>query len=168
MLGLILIFGAKVFEVTLTTLRMLYLNKGAKVQAASIGFVEVLIWLKVASIVLVGIEEHPARMFVYALGFAAGSYVGMVIEEKIGLGYSKLEVVTDKENAALFTSVLRDFGKAVTVINAEGKDGEKRVLSLYVKRKNKDEVLRLANEMNISGIVTVSDIQKAYGGFGLK
>lgn len=168
MVGLILIFIAKVFEVTLTTLRMLYLNKGAKIQAASIGFVEVLIWLKVASIVLVGIEEHPARMFVYALGFAAGSYVGMVIEEKIGLGYSRLEVVTDIETGGEFTEELRKIGKAVTTINAEGRDGGKVILSIYVKRKNKDDVLRIARDMDIKGIITVSDIQKAYGGFGLK
>ena len=168
MVGLILIFIAKVFEVTLTTLRMLYLNKGAKIQAASIGFVEVLIWLKVASIVLVGIEEHPSRMFVYALGFAAGSYVGMVIEEKIGLGYSKLEVVTDIETGSEFTEALRSLGKAVTTINAGGRDGEKVILSIYVKRKSKDDVLKVARDMDIKGIITVSDIQKAYGGFGLK
>lgn len=168
MIGLILIFVAKVVEVTLTTLRMLYINKGAKIQAASIGFIEVLIWLKVASIVLVGIDEYPSRMFIYALGFAAGSYVGMMIEEKIGLGHSRLELVTDIESGEKFTEKLRELGKAVTSIDAKGRDGEKVILSIYVKRKSKNEVLDLARDMNIKGIITVADIQKAYGGFGLK
>ncbi|NMA72552.1 MAG: hypothetical protein GX961_11640, partial [Firmicutes bacterium] len=77
MTGLLFVFFAKVIEVTLTTLRMLFVNKGAKLYASTIGFLEVLVWVKVASIVLVGINENPASMFVYALGFSVGAYVGI-------------------------------------------------------------------------------------------
>lgn len=168
MLGLVIIFIAKAVEVSLTTLRMLYLNKGAKFYASAIGFVEVLIWIKVASVVLEGINDNPAQMFIYALGFAAGNYVGMKIEDKIGLGYSNLEIVTDIESGELLTSEIRNLGKAVTVIDAKGRDGMRVVLSIYVKRKSKDEILSLIRELNVNGVVTVSEIQKAYGGFGLK
>lgn len=168
MLGLILIFIAKAIEVSLTTLRMLYLNKGAKIQASTIGFIEVLIWIKVAAVVLDGIDENPTQMFIYALGFAAGSYVGMMIEDRIGLGYSNLEIVTDVESGDFLADEIRDLGKAVTEINAKGRDGRRVILSIYVRRKNKDKVLSLIREMNINGVVTVSEVQKAYGGFGLK
>lgn len=168
MLGLILIFLAKIVEVSLTTMRMLYLNKGARIHASTIGFFEVLIWIKVASIVLVGIEDNPARMFIYALGFAAGSYVGMRIEERIGLGYSHLEIVTNVEDCLLLAEKIRETGKAVTIINGQGRNGEKQILSMYVKRREKDEVLKLAKDENLKGVITVSEIQKVYGGFGLK
>lgn len=168
MFGLFLIFTAKAIEVSLTTLRMLFLNKGARLYASSIGFIEVLIWIKVASVVLEGINENPAQMFIYALGFAAGNYVGMMIEDKIGLGYSNLEIVTDVEGGEILSAKMRGLGKAVTEINAKGRDGDRVVLSLYVKRKNKDDVLKLIKDINANCVVTVSEIQKAYGGFGLK
>lgn len=168
MLGLIAIFLAKIAEVTLTTMRMLYINKGAKIHASVIGFVEVLIWLQVASVVLIGINENPAKMIVYALGFAAGSFVGLLIEDKIGLGYSRLEIITNKEEGEVLASELRKLGKAVTITEAAGKDGEKIILSTFVRRKAKGIVLNKIEQLDIKGVVTVSEIQKVYGGFGLK
>lgn len=168
MIGLIFIFIAKIAEVSLTTMRMIYINKGAKVHASVIGFVEVLIWLQVASVVLVGINENPAKMIVYALGFAAGSYVGLMIEDKIGLGYSRLEVITTKQEGELLADKLRELGKAVTITDAKGKDGDKIILSTFVRRKSKGIVLNEIEQLDIKGVVTVSEIQKVYGGFGLK
>lgn len=168
MIGLLIIFIAKVVEVSLTTMRMLYINKGAKVQASTIGFVEVLIWLKIASVVLVGIEENPAKMIIYALGFAAGSYVGLLIEERIGLGYSRLEIITNEKDGDRLAKEIRKLGKAVTITKGNGRDGEKTVLSAFVKRKTKGVILNKAEQMNIKGVITVSEIQKVYGGFGLK
>lgn len=168
MLGLIAIFLAKIAEVTLTTMRMLYINKGAKIHASVIGFVEVLIWLQVASVVLIGINENPAKMIVYALGFAAGSFVGLLIEDKIGLGYSRLEIITNRAEGEMLASELRELGKAVTITEAAGKDGEKIILSTFVRRKAKGIVLNKIEQLDIKGVVTVSEIQKVYGGFGLK
>lgn len=166
--GVLIIFLAKVFEVTLTTLRMLYINKGAKIEAALIGFVEVMIWLKIASVVLVGINDDPAKMFSYAIGFAVGSFVGLVIEEKIGMGYSRLEIITNEADGELLAEEIRKLGKAVTLTRSEGKDGDNVILSTFVKRKTKEIVLDKAKEFNVKGVITVSEIQKVYGGFGLK
>lgn len=168
LVALLLIFIAKIAEVSLTTMRMIYINKGAKIQASVIGFVEVMIWLQVASVVLVGINDNPAKMIVYALGFAAGSYVGLMIEDKIGLGYSRLEIITSPEEGEVLASELRDLGKAVTVTEAKGKDGGKVILSTFVRRKTKGVVLDKIEQLNTQGVVTISEIQKVYGGFGLK
>ena len=167
-LGIVGIFFAKVIEVTLTTMRMVYVNKGERLYASMIGFVEILIWLKVASNVLIGINDNPAKMFSYALGFAAGSYVGMKIEEKIGLGYTKVEIITTKEVGMILADEIRKLGKAVTISDAEGRDGEKIVLTTFLRRKTKEIVLSKVREMNVEGVVSVSEIQKVYGGFGLK
>lgn len=168
MSGLLIIFFAKIVEVTLTTLRMVYVTKGAKIYASLIGFVEVLIWIKVASVVLVGINEDPARIFVYALGFAAGSYIGLTIEDRIGLGYSRLEIITNQKDGDRLAEEIRNLGKAVTITKGSGKDGEKIILTTFVRRKTKEVVLNKAKELEINGVVTVSEIQKVYGGFGLK
>lgn len=168
MIGLILIFIAKVAEVSLTTLRLVFINKGEKLLASTIGFVEVMIWLKVASVVLENINEHPSKMFIYAFGFAFGNYLGLLIEDKLGLGYSNIQIITDFENGKRLTEQIRFLGKAVTVTQAEGRDSHKLILSTYVKRKNKDLILNLIKQLNINGIVTVTEVQKIYGGFGIK
>lgn len=168
MLELIAIFSAKVAEVSLNTLRLMFLSKGEKIYAAIIGFVEVLIWLKVASVVIVGINEYPTRMVAYALGYSIGIIVGMKIEEKIGLGYSNLQIITNEEDGDILADEIRKLGKAVTVIKGEGRDSEKVILSTYVKRKNKNQVLDKVRELKTQGVVTVSETQKVYGGFGVK
>lgn len=167
MIELIMILLAKIIEVSLTTLRMVFVSKGEKRLASVIGFVEVTIWLKVASVVLVNINEHPAKMFVYALGFAIGNYIGLTIEDKLGLGYSKIQIITDIDNGEDLANSIRELGRAVTIIKGEGRDTKKAVLTTYVRRKDKDDLLKKI-DANKVGIVTVSETQKIYGGFGIK
>lgn len=168
MLELILIFIAKVIEVSLTTLRTVFISRGEKIYASLIAFVEITIWLVVASAVLDNITENPGRMIVYALGFTAGSYVGLVIEEKLGLGYSNVQVITNVKDGEIMAKSLRELGNAVTTINGHGRDSSRVILSTYVKRKRKDELLQRVEDLEIQGVVTVSETQKIYGGFGLK
>lgn len=168
MLSLIVIFSAKVIEVSLTTLRMVFLSKGEKLYASTIGLFEIVIWLQVASAVLGDINEHPAKMVVYALGFSVGSYVGLFIEERIGLGYSNVQVITTPEEGEKLADSLRELGHAVTVINGRGRDNGRDILSTYVKRKKQDEIIQCVKGLGINGVVTVSETQKIDGGYGIK
>lgn len=79
-------------------------------------------------------------MFVYALGFAAGSYVVLKIEERIVLDYSRLEIITAEENGNRLADEIIKLGKAVTNSKGSCKDGEKVELSTFVKRKIKEIV----------------------------
>lgn len=167
-MSLIFIFLAKVVEVSLTTLRMVFISRGEKLHSSIIGFVEVVIWLKVASVVLVDINEYPLKMLVYALGFACGSYIGLMIEDKLGLGYSNIQIITNVEDGEALAACLREEGRAVTILNGQGRDEKRIILSLYVKRKNKGVILEIIEELGIKGLVTVSETQKIYGGFGVK
>ena len=168
MLELGIILAAKMVEVTMSTLRTVFVSRGEKTYAATIGFVEVMIWLKVASVVLVDINAHPEKMFVYALGFSLGSYIGLTIEEKLGLGYSNVEVITSPSEAIVLADAIRELGRAVTVVNGKGRDEDRVILSTYVKRRNQDVVIKKVKELDIKGMVTVTTTQKVYGGFGLK
>lgn len=167
MLELIMIFIAKVMEVSLTTLRTVFISRGEKLYASALAFVEISIWLVVAGVVLDDITENPARMIVFALGFTAGSYVGLMIEEKLGLGYSNVQVITNMEDGQIMADSLRELGNAVTTIDGHGRDSDRVILSTYVKRKKKDELLQRVEDLKIQGVVTVSETQKIYGGFGI-
>lgn len=167
MLELIMIFIAKVVEVSLTTLRTVFISRGEKLYASALAFLEISIWLVVAGVVLEDITENPARMIVFALGFTAGSYVGLMIEEKLGLGYSNVQVITNVEDGKVMANSLRELGNAVTTIDGQGRDNDRVILSTYVKRKKKDELLQRVEDLEIQGVVTVSETQKIYGGFGI-
>lgn len=167
-MDLIFIFIAKVVEVSLMTLRVVFVNRGEKLYSSIVGFIEIGIWLKVVSVVIVGISENPSKMIVYALGFAVGNYVGLILEEKIGLGYSTIQIITNYEEGVEMASVLRDKGKAVTVLDGEGRDSKKLILLIYAKRKNKNAVIDDIRSLDIEGVITVSEAQKIYGGYGIR
>lgn len=163
----LLIFLAKIIEVSLTTVRTVFITKGQKLYSSIIGFIEVSIWLLVASVVLVGINENPAKMFVYALGFTFGNYIGSIIEEKIGLGHVSIQIITNCTDGTMLSDSLRKAGKAVTVLKGEGKDSEKCILLIYAKRKQKDCIMREVKKLDIQAVITISEAQKIYGGYGV-
>lgn len=161
------IFIAKIIEVSLMTLRLVFVNRGEKLYASIIGFIEVSIWLRVVSVVIIGISENPIKMLAYALGFACGSYIGLMLEEKIGLGYSTVQIITSYDEGERIALSLRNTGKAVTVIRGEGRDDKKAILLTHVKRKDKDIIVKFIEALDIQAVVTVSEAQKIYGGFGI-
>lgn len=79
--GYVLIFLARVTDVSLATLRMLLLVRGKRLLAASIGLFEVTIFVIVLKYVVDRLTD-PFSVAAYALGFATGNIVGSLIEEK--------------------------------------------------------------------------------------
>ena len=165
---ILIIFLAKIVEVTLSTLRTVLVTKGEKIYVAIIGFIEVSIWLKVVSVVLTGISESPAKMLAYALGYACGSLVGLTLEEKIGLGYSTIQIIANKDQGNVLAKLLRDEGKAVTILEGEGMDSKKSVLLTHIKRKDKELIMKKIEDLNIQVVVTISETKKIYGGYGIR
>lgn len=168
MVTLLLIFFAKIIEVSLTTIRTVYITKGEKLYGSLIGFVEVIIWLKVIGVVLVNIQEYPSRIVVYALGFACGNYVGCIIEEKLAVGLLTINTITSWEDGEKLAEILRDKNIGVTIVKAEGIKEDKKMLIIHVKRKRKEEVINIIENSKINAVTTINDIRRVYGGYGLK
>jgi uncharacterized protein YebE (UPF0316 family) len=93
--------------------------------------------------------------------------VCIIIEDKLGLGYSQIQIITDIDNGEDLANSIRELGRAVIVVKGEGRDTEKAVLTTYVRRKDKDDLLGRIDYDKI-GVITVSETQKIYGGFGIK
>jgi uncharacterized protein YebE (UPF0316 family) len=90
--GPLLIFLLRVVDVSLATLRLISAVRGRKLLAASVGFVEILIWIVVVGTMVRNLNS-PTLVLAYAGGFAAGTWVGMTIEEKLALGLAEVQVV---------------------------------------------------------------------------
>jgi uncharacterized protein YebE (UPF0316 family) len=168
MFGYILIFFAKIIEVSLTTVRTVLITRGEKFYGAVIGFFEVLIWLYVIGTVLVGINEEPFKMVIYALGFSCGNYLGCILEEKLALGLMTINAIVSEKDGGTLAEILRAENVGVTLIDAEGLKEDKKMLILHVKRKRKCQVIKLIQNSNINAVISLMDTKTIYGGYGIR
>jgi len=152
-LDLFLIFTLRLLDVGMATVRIVLLGRGRRGPAAALGFIEALIWVIAISRVLAGLDD-PARMVAFALGFAAGTYAGSVVEEWLALGQSMIRVIAPTQSRPV-ASLLREQGYGATVLNGDGLSGEVRVTFSVVPRKNVWTVTRLIHEANPQAFVTV-------------
>ena len=139
-IGVLVIFGLRVLNMTLDTLRMLFTLRGMKLWSWVVGFVVSLIYVLLLTSVLSNLN-NPLYIIAYAAGFATGGVVGMWIEERLAIGFTNIQVISPRRGAVM-AQKLREGGYAVTEIPARGKDGMVSMLSLSVRRK---QVLEIEN-----------------------
>jgi uncharacterized protein YebE (UPF0316 family) len=153
----VLIFLARIIDVSLDTIRVIMVSKGYRKFAPYIGFFQVLIWIITITRIMENLDNWLTYV-AYAAGFGMGTYVGMVLEEKIALGYELVRVIT-RAGAEELVSVLRSNGQSVTFVNGKGKDGEVGILFLVVKRKVLAETINLVKQYNPNAFYTVEDMR---------
>lgn len=150
------IFVARICDVSLDTLRIIFISKGYKFIAPIIGFFEVLIWIVVITRIMQNLDNWLCYI-AYAGGFATGNYVGMLLDEKLAIGHEMVRVITRKDAHEL-TNALRQAGYGVTKVNAMGMQGEVGILYIVINRKKLKEVISTINEYNPNAFFTVENI----------
>jgi uncharacterized protein YebE (UPF0316 family) len=150
------IFVARICDVTLDTLRIIFISKGYKLIAPFIGFVEVLIWIVVITRIINNIDNWLCYI-AYAGGFATGNYVGMRLDEKLAIGHEMVRVIT-KKGANELMAALRNAGYGVTTVNAMGMQGEVGILYIVINRKKLKEVIDTIYKYNPNAFFTVENI----------
>jgi uncharacterized protein YebE (UPF0316 family) len=111
------IFIGKIIEVSISTLRMVLINRGEKIKGSIIAFV----------------GNNILKIVVFALAFALGNYFGSWLESKIAFGISSIQVImNDSELVSILLTALRSNSFAVTVINGQGKDGIRKLLVNHI------------------------------------
>jgi len=158
LLTCILIFFARICDVTIGTLRIIFVSRGMRYFASLLGFFEILLWIIVVAKVM-GNENSIFVYLAYAAGFSVGNFIGITIENKIALGSMIVRVITRKE-AAVLVKALRDSGYLVTNIKAEGRDGAVEVIFSVLKRKYLNSFLDIVNRYNPNAFYTVEDVRQ--------
>lgn len=153
----LLICCARIIDVSLGTLRIIFVSKGFRLMASVMGFFEVLIWIIVISQVMQNLDSI-INYLAYALGFSLGSYVGMTIERRLSLGMVIIRVITALDAQEL-TAFMRKEGYGVTVLNAEGASGRVNVILTVIKRTDIAGVIGHIKRFNPKAFYTVEDIQ---------
>lgn len=161
---ILLVFIAKVVEVTLTTLRIIIVQRGFKLPGAVLSFIEVLIWVFVASQVVKDVATAPLLGITYALGYAVGVYVGAFVEKKLAFGRVMLNVIIPLESEEVVSTYIRNQKIGLTTIEAKGANSDKLVLMLYTNRKNIDELKQSIMNLEPTALIAENDVVTVQGG----
>lgn len=161
--GYILIFIAKCADVTLATIRTIFVVKGRKKLAFIVGVFEIIIYLFAMEKVLNDMS-NPFKIAAYAIGFATGNVMGIMLESKLAIGLITAQIFTSKD-VDEFSTYLRDKGFGVTVIEGKGREGIKYILQVVLDRKKLSKFENTVSEFDNNSFVTVSEIRAVRGGY---
>ncbi|MGH9458790.1 MAG: DUF2179 domain-containing protein [Thermoanaerobaculia bacterium] len=158
----LLIFAARVCDVTIGTIRIISLSRGRRFLAPVLGFFEILIWLFAIRQVFQNLD-HIAAFFAYAAGFAAGNFVGILIEDKIALGHLAIRVITPGDAGEL-ANRLRAEHFGVTTVAAHGQSGAVQLVFMVIERREYDRVIEVIRAVQPRAFISVSDVREATAG----
>ena len=92
-LGALLIMFMRICDVSIGTMRTILVVQGKKYYAGLAGMIEVLIWVFAIRYIFQNLDE-VINLFGYAIGFGIGNILGITIEQKIGLGFAQLNIIS--------------------------------------------------------------------------
>lgn len=163
---LITIFMINIVYVTLNTLRMMLTMKGYQLAAPFIAMVEVAIWVVGLGLVLDNLD-NVLNIIVYSVGFGAGIYTGMKIEDKLALGHILVTTIVP-ENGWEVAEKLRGEGFGVTITQAYGREGSRYVLEILTPRSNERGLYKLIHEIEPKAFMISYEPRYINGGFWTK
>ncbi len=158
----IVIFFGRICDVTLGTLRIIFVSKGEKKKAPIVGFFEVFIWVVIISQIFSHANSIVAYL-AYAAGYAAGNYVGIMVENKIAFGFQLFRIYTKKSGSEL-TQLLNQNGFGSTFIRGAGAVSEVDIIETVINRKSEKKVTTIIDEFDPNAFYLVEDIRSKQKG----
>lgn len=158
----LLIFCSRILDVTIGTLRIIFISKGHKEIAPLLGFFEVLIWIFAISRIMQNLDNLLCY-FAYAGGFAMGNYVGLKVEEKLAIGFEVVRIIT-REGTSKLLEALHTEGYGTTMVEAEGKTGIVSLIFMIIRRNNMKNIVSLINANNPNAFYTIEDARSVHRG----
>ena len=152
----LLIFIARVADVSLGTVRVIFIARGLKYLAPIVGFFEILIWLLAIGQIMQNLS-NPLCYIAYAGGFATGNYVGIWIAEKLSLGVVLIRVITSKDALELL-EYLKSADYGVTSVDAHGSEGKVQVVFTIIPRREVAGVVNLIKQFNPKAFYTIEEV----------
>lgn len=153
-----LIFIARVGDVSINTLRIMFMMNGKKNIAPILGFFEALIWLLAIGQIFQNIN-NPMSYVAYAAGFGTGTYVGMYFEEKLALGRVLVRVITPATQHELM-EFMKDRNYRFTNVGAEGRFGKVNLLFTVMKRENLKEFIAKVKSVDEKAFYTIESVKR--------
>jgi uncharacterized protein YebE (UPF0316 family) len=158
----LLIFLARVCDMSLDTIRVIFMSKGIQYLPAIIGFFEVIIWLVAIGQVMNNLTNVVCYI-AYGAGFATGTFVGMALEEKLSLGLTSVRIIA-KEDPVELVQFLRSHNYGVTSIDAEGGRGKVKMVFTIIKRQDLKHVVGIVKDFNPNAFYSIEEVKSVAEG----
>jgi uncharacterized protein YebE (UPF0316 family) len=162
-LDALLIFALRVLGIAVSTLSTLMTVQGRKVYAVAAGFISSLVYVIAIGKVVTNLN-NVWNIIAYSSGFAVGTLVGMMLDQRMALGFAEVRFIST-ENGHDLADTLRDAGFGVTEMEGRGREETVEVLGVLIPRKEVKNVLKIAKSVDEDAIVTVSEprlVQRGY------
>lgn len=159
----LIIFFARIVDVTLGTLRIVFISRGLRKYAPILGFFEVLVWIVVIGQLVQNIHSVTAYIC-YAGGFAMGNFVGLYIENRLAFGVLVIRIIVSEGGNEL-AQILHDKGFGITRLEAQGSIAPVMLLYTIVKRKDANQVLEVIHQYAPKAFVTIEEAKSIEQGF---
>jgi len=137
----LIVFFARVCDVAIGTIRTIVTVQGRTVVAFCLAIVEITIWILVASAVINQIKDRPLLVVFYAVGYATGNVVGILVERRLAFGMIILRVIT-RDAGKNIAETLRAKGQPVTIFMGEGMRGPVAELYIACRRRDLKQLLK--------------------------
>lgn len=163
LLGAFMIFVIRALSIAIATVRFLIMGRSSKLLVASIAVVEALAFTLTFGQVAQDLT-NIYNLSAYSLGFAAGTWVGTTIEERVGMGFATLMIVSTGYSLPIVEAI-RKAGYGATRSAGEGSTGAVGFVWVVVKRKNIQDIMRIAQQIDEDSFVTINETRSVTRGF---
>jgi uncharacterized protein YebE (UPF0316 family) len=151
-----LIVLARITDVSLGTIRTVSVVQGRRAFAAVLGFCEAVVFISVVAKVLLNMNQ-PVYALAYGLGFATGTYLGMLIEQRLAFGKQLVFLLTPK--GPELAEILRAGDYRVAQVKGHTRDGDLTILCVEIPRREAQKLIRLASVVDERCVFIVHDIR---------
>jgi uncharacterized protein YebE (UPF0316 family) len=159
----LIIFTLRTIGVAFATLRILMVVRKRKALAWVFGFFQPLTYIIALGWFLSDLGNWT-KILGYAMGFATGLVVGMLIEKRIAFGYTNIRIVSPHRGMETAQG-LRDEGYAVTEVSAQGRDGTVAILHCSVLRKYESRISATITRLDPEAYITAENVYLVQHGF---
>lgn len=158
------IFFVRILDVSLGTIRTMFVVKGKKLISSMIGFFEILVWFLVVKEAL---QTESNSIFIaisYSLGFATGNYIGALLSDKLITGNVSVQVFTNNNN---LEKILREYGYGVSSVVYTGYEEEehKHMLFINVDKKKEKALRELIKKNDKEAFIIVNETKYVENGY---
>ncbi len=158
----VLIFFGRICDVSLGTLRIIFVSKGEKYKAPLIGFFEVFIWVVIISQILARANDLVAYLS-YAGGYAAGNYMGILLEKRIAFGIVLCRMYTQNNGNDLIKRLnMQNYGATMT--HGTGATNKIDIVETVIDRKEMKKLAAILTEFDPNIFYVVEDVRTKQNG----
>jgi uncharacterized protein YebE (UPF0316 family) len=158
----LMIFAARVCDVTLGTMRIIFTSRGMRNWAPVLGFVETFIWI-IAVSSIVKHAQNVAAYIGYAGGFATGTFVGMMIESRLAMGTLTVRAIIRRDPKELLQNLL-DAGFGITTVDGRGATGDVKIIYSTVKRADLPVVIDIFHRVLPGAFLSIDEVRSTEQG----